>query len=242
METVRHAFTDRPVEEQLAVLRELLIPDRSGHCRPYVITPDSAIHVRSDTRWEGRYWARLENRDWGSGWGGGWVVAATSLTPWKQASRMVPVHHRIAPAEHEARRRARQRRGQEARLRRRQSDIDNAVSQGPHAWTTPEFRDWLRTLEVITARQIMLRILSDLQRGQCAICDRPRRLVLDHDHVTGLVRGALCSACNAAEGGGGLGPPPPATLIERYRTDPPAQGLRWIYPTSDRSSLPWTFR
>jgi hypothetical protein len=39
------------------------------------------------------------------------------------------------------------------------------------------------------------------QRGCCAICElRPSRLVVDHDHKTGQVRGLLCSNCNFAVG------------------------------------------
>lgn len=38
------------------------------------------------------------------------------------------------------------------------------------------------------------------QKGVCAVCEKPcatgRRLAIDHDHVTGVIRGLLCSACN----------------------------------------------
>src|SRR5438552_1390720 len=38
------------------------------------------------------------------------------------------------------------------------------------------------------------------QGGGCAICSRPpkrnKRLCVDHNHRTGLVRGLLCSVCN----------------------------------------------
>jgi hypothetical protein len=42
------------------------------------------------------------------------------------------------------------------------------------------------------------------QEGQCAVCQRSpkpgQRLVVDHDHHTGAVRGLLCSSCNTALG------------------------------------------
>ncbi|MGO1050762.1 endonuclease domain-containing protein [Crossiella sp. CA198] len=43
------------------------------------------------------------------------------------------------------------------------------------------------------------------QHYRCAVCGRhedqlPHGLVVDHDHVSGLVRGLLCSTCNALLG------------------------------------------
>lgn len=42
----------------------------------------------------------------------------------------------------------------------------------------------------------------ELYGNKCNICDivLPRRFCIDHDHVTGKVRGVLCNTCNAGLG------------------------------------------
>ncbi len=46
--------------------------------------------------------------------------------------------------------------------------------------------------------------MDQSQGGVCAICGKPNRnggrLAVDHDHTTGVVRGLLCSHCNAGLG------------------------------------------
>ena len=43
-------------------------------------------------------------------------------------------------------------------------------------------------------------ILLKEQEGLCAICKERKKLVLDHDHSTGEIRGLLCANCNLGIG------------------------------------------
>lgn len=61
--------------------------------------------------------------------------------------------------------------------------------------------------------------------GRCAACGFPAgRLVEDHDHETGLVRGMLCRPCNSSE-------PHDDGLFRKYRERSPAEilGLQLHY-------------
>ena len=44
--------------------------------------------------------------------------------------------------------------------------------------------------------------LFNAQQGVCAICDKfsDKALVVDHCHITGIIRGLLCVKCNTALG------------------------------------------
>lgn len=63
-------------------------------------------------------------------------------------------------------------------------------------------------------------ILRKWQAGACAICAATQsRLLVDHCHESGLIRGLLCTGCNTAEALAG------AEVYETYRRRPPAAML-----------------
>lgn len=43
--------------------------------------------------------------------------------------------------------------------------------------------------------------LVEKQKELCLICSKKSKLFIDHSHITGKVRGLLCSPCNLALGG-----------------------------------------
>lgn len=78
-----------------------------------------------------------------------------------------------------------------------------------HVWRVPEGE----APPHLSATQALRR----WQAGACAMCSvRPERLLVDHCHRSGLVRGLLCTSCNTAEG------LQSAPSFVAYRSRPPA--------------------
>ena len=65
-------------------------------------------------------------------------------------------------------------------------------------------KEWFEANKEIIKDKAELRLygITKKQLGQisCQICGGKQRLSIDHDHKTGLVRGLLCSPCNAGLG------------------------------------------
>lgn len=93
------------------------------------------------------------------------------------------------------------------------------------SWPVPELP--LRFVRGIEALQAW-------QAGRCAACGcfRSDALVVDHDHVTGLIRGLLCMSCNGCEGRGNPG-------FEPYRLRPPAEILGIVELYEGLTYGPW---
>ncbi len=64
-----------------------------------------------------------------------------------------------------------------------------------------------------------------LQSGICAICERRVKLVIDHDHASGLVRGLLCAKCNIRLGKMRDKPSEHLPAFVKYLASPPAQRI-----------------
>lgn len=84
--------------------------------------------------------------------------------------------------------------------------------------------------------------LYEAQSGSCAVCDRPPQ-VIDHDHESSLVRGLLCSRCNACEPRYAAGQlvcvHEPPFHFEAYWHAPPGEHFAWFWPPdNDRT---WSF-
>lgn len=72
--------------------------------------------------------------------------------------------------------------------------------------------------------------LNQLQGGCCAVCRAEGRLVADHDHDTGRLRGLICRSCNQREGRLRSGNTCEGYEdIHAYLANPPAACMDWLW-------------
>lgn len=67
--------------------------------------------------------------------------------------------------------------------------------------------------------------------GMCVLCHRSWATSIDHDHLTGMVRGLLCTWCNTWVDGC---PHPRDCAYAEYLNEPPARQLGLVYPVVRR--------
>lgn len=83
----------------------------------------------------------------------------------------------------------------------RLANLDRERKKAAIKRQTPKYRRYQRDYDMRRIYGIGLKEYHDLrrkQKGVCLICQRyfGTRLVVDHNHNTGKVRGLLCYACN----------------------------------------------
>lgn len=61
-------------------------------------------------------------------------------------------------------------------------------------------RDRVRAHKAKSAYGITYEEYHEMMKNPCAICGTTDKLVVDHCHETGAIRGTLCSRCNSAIG------------------------------------------
>lgn len=114
------------------------------------------------------------------------------------------------------------------------------MSVDPACWSWPTERP---TENPLTQYGFDVPLEDDLlidvwQDGRCAVCGGRKRLLLDHDHETALIRGLLCCSCNTLEGRGS----DPLGVFAKYRWRNPATILgvitRYIDPMSRLPAVP----
>lgn len=75
--------------------------------------------------------------------------------------------------------------------------------RSPACWTWPATEEDIATAQRCPENLAHV-ALWNWQQGRCACCGKDAggywKLVRDHDHATGFLRGLLCTACNVMEG------------------------------------------
>jgi hypothetical protein len=80
---------------------------------------------------------------------------------------------------------------------------DRKIVLPPRGTQTPYTREQKKDWELRRAYGISLEDFLSMvkeQQGLCLICQMQKKLYVDHNHVTGKVRGLLCNTCNRGLG------------------------------------------
>ena len=82
--------------------------------------------------------------------------------------------------------------------------VEKARKRAREWYRTHPHRRLATTLSKYDLTPAEFAAMAEAQGGVCAICEQPEptrsRLAVDHDHVTGSVRGLLCHFCNQGLG------------------------------------------
>lgn len=247
------------LEKELPRLRTLLL-EPAGLCRPHAVAPDGATYVDSKRPWNKRNWAVFGkvtafHRDrpdmFNFQLNSNWMLVRTATKPepprLDRGQKACRIQHTIDAAEQGAR--------QRAAAARKKLGADLALAGLVDQLKQLDHKEWSRLLahlparlNQLTLRRIMIELLLHQQKNRCAVCGTKisgkitsphgfSYAVLDHDHATDLVRGALCSRCNTAEGGGFTWEAELEPLLAAYRANPPAAALGWYYGQPEPA--PW---
>ena len=67
-------------------------------------------------------------------------------------------------------------------------------------YSRPEYAESRRLMTAYGITKEFRDYMAQVKENRCEICNEEVKLVVDHDHKTGIVRGMLCSTCNRGLG------------------------------------------